>query len=245
MSVYNVVPMVIERSTYGERAYDIYSLLLKERLVILGTPIESQTANLIVAQLLFLQREDPDKPIQMYVSSPGGEMYSGFAIYDTMQQISAPVVTTAIGWTASFGTVVLTGGEKGMRYALPNATIHMHQPHGGAQGQASDLMIQARESQRLKQRMIEIFMETTGQDRETIERDLDRDTYFDAEQALAYGLIDSIVANAPAAARRDAHLPGSANGTNGNGRHNLPEQSSDPVLGKPAERQPNGRKSGE
>ena len=154
MSFHNVVPMVIERSTYGERAYDIYTLLLKERLVMVGSPIESQVANLVVAQLLWLNREDGERPIQMYVSSPGGEMYSGFAIYDAMQQISAPVMTTAIGWTASFGTVLLTAGQKGMRYALPNATIHMHQPHGGAQGQATDLMIQARESDRLKDRLV-------------------------------------------------------------------------------------------
>lgn len=208
-----VVPMVIERSSLGERAYDIYSLLLKERLIMLGSPIESQTANLIVAQLLWLNREDSEKPIQMYVSSPGGEMYSGFAIYDAMQQISAPVMTTAIGWTASFGTVVLTSGAKGMRYALPNATIHMHQPHGGAQGQASDLMIQARESTRLKERMLEVFMQQTGQSRETLERDLDRDTYFDAERAVAYGLVDSVIAHAPTNASLNGHSK------NGNGKH--------------------------
>lgn|SRR5690606_20345749 len=211
MPIQNVVPMVIERSTYGERAYDIYSLLLKERLVMVGSPIEAQVANLVVAQLLWLNREDGERPIQMYISSPGGEMYSGFAIYDAMQQISAPVMTTAIGWTASFGTVLLTGGQKGMRYALPNATIHMHQPHGGAQGQATDLMIQARESQRLKDRIVEVFMNHTGQSREIIERDLDRDTFFDAHQAVEYGLIDGVL--------QQDHVPAMSNGHSKNGAH--------------------------
>jgi len=211
MPIQNVVPMVIERSTYGERAYDIYSLLLKERLVMVGSPIEAQVANLVVAQLLWLNREDGERPIQMYISSPGGEMYSGFAIYDAMQQISAPVMTTAIGWTASFGTVLLTGGQKGMRYALPNATIHMHQPHGGAQGQATDLMIQARESQRLKDRIVEVFMNHTGQSREIIERDLDRDTFFDARQAVEYGLIDGVL--------QQDHVPAMSNGHSKNGAH--------------------------
>ena len=211
MSFHNVVPMVIERSTYGERAYDIYSLLLKERLVMVGSPIESQVANLVVAQLLWLNREDGERPIQMYVSSPGGEMYSGFAIYDAMQQISAPIMTTAIGWTASFGTVLLTGGQKGMRYALPNATIHMHQPHGGAQGQATDLMIQARESERLKDRLVEVFMHHTGRPRETIEHDLDRDTYFDAHRAAEYGLIDGVL--------EQEAVPAKLNGHSKNGSH--------------------------
>ena len=130
----NLIPMVIEQGSRGERAYDIYSLLLKERIVIMGTPVNDQIANLIVAQLLFLQREDPDRQIQMFINSPGGVVYAGMAIYDTMQQISAPVSTTAVGLTASFGTVLLTAGEHGMRYALPNATIHMHQPLGGAHG---------------------------------------------------------------------------------------------------------------
>jgi ATP-dependent Clp protease protease subunit len=204
--------MVIERSTYGERAYDIYSLLLKERLVMVGNPIDAQVANLVVAQLLWLNREDGEKPIQMYISSPGGVMYSGFAIYDAMQQISAPVTTTAIGWTASFGTVILTAGQKGMRYALPNATIHMHQPHGGAEGQATDLMIQARESQRLKDRIIEVFMQHTGQSRETIERDLDRDTFFDAQRAVEYGLIDAVLEQPPVTVHSNGHSKNGANG---------------------------------
>lgn len=189
----NLVPMVIEQGSRGERAYDIYSLLLKERIVIMGTPVNDQIANLIVAQLLFLQREDPDRQIQMFINSPGGVVYSGLAIYDTMQQISAPVSTTAVGLTASFGTVLLTAGQHGMRYALPNATIHMHQPLGGAQGQASDIVIQANEIMRLKDRLLEIFVRHTGRDREVIERDTDRDIYLSAQQAVEYGLIDAVL----------------------------------------------------
>lgn len=189
----NVIPMVIEQGSRGERAYDIYSLLLKERIILLGTPINDQIANLIVAQLLFLQSQDPEKQIQMFVNSPGGVVYSGLAIYDTMQQISAPVSTTAVGITASFGTVILTSGTKGIRYALPNATIHMHQPLGGAQGQASDIVIQANEIMRLKERLNEIFVFHTGREREVIERDTDRDLYLSARQAVEYGLIDSVL----------------------------------------------------
>lgn len=198
MSLYNVVPMVVERSNMGERAYDIYSLLLKERLVILGSEVNAPVANLIVAQLLYLNREDPERPIQIYVNSPGGEVYSGLAIYDAMQEISAPVSTTAVGMTASFGTVVLTGGEKGMRYSLPNATIHMHQPLGGTQGQVTDIMIRAHEFQRLKDRLLDIFMEHTGQPRDVLERDTDRDIYFSAERAVEYGLIDAVLKRTPA-----------------------------------------------
>src|SRR5215211_5288802 len=161
-----VIPMVIQQTARGERAYDIYSLLLQERVIILGNEIESQMANLIVAQLLFLNREDPERTIQMYVQSPGGEVYSGMAIYDTMQQISAPVSTTAVGITASFGTILLTAGAKGLRYGLPNATIHMHQPLGGAQGQASDIVIQANEIIRLKERLNDILVHHTGRERE-------------------------------------------------------------------------------
>lgn len=194
----NLVPMVIEQGSRGERAYDIYSLLLKERIIIMGTPINDQIANLVVAQLLFLQREDQERQIQMFINSPGGVVYSGLAIYDTMQQISAPVSTTAVGLTASFGTVLLTAGTKGMRYALPNATVHMHQPLGGAQGQASDIVIQANEIMRLKDRLIEVLMKHTGRDREVIERDTDRDLYLSAQQAVEYGLIDSVLEGAKA-----------------------------------------------
>ncbi|CAG0960453.1 ATP-dependent Clp protease, protease subunit [Anaerolineae bacterium] len=192
----NLIPMVIEQGSRGERAYDIYSLLLKERIVIMGTPVNDQIANLIVAQLLFLQREDPDRQIQMFINSPGGVVYAGMASSDTMQQISAPVSTTAVGLTASFGTVLLTAGEHGMRYALPNATIHMHQPLGGAQGQASDIVIQANEIMRLKDRLLEIFVKHTGRDREVIERDTDRDIYLSAHQAVEYGLIDAVLESA-------------------------------------------------
>ena len=189
----NVIPMVIEQGSRGERAYDIYSLLLKERIVLLGTPINDQIANLMVAQLLFLQSQDPERQIQMFINSPGGVVYSGLAIYDTMQQISAPVSTTAVGITASFGTVLLTAGAHGLRYALPNATIHMHQPLGGAQGQASDIVIQANEIMRLKERLNEILVHHTGREREVIERDTDRDLYLGAQQAVEYGLIDSVL----------------------------------------------------
>jgi ATP-dependent Clp protease protease subunit len=203
----NLIPMVIEQGSRGERAYDIYSLLLKERIVIMGTPVNDQIANLIVAQLLFLQREDPDRQIQMFINSPGGVVYSGLAIYDTMQQISAPVSTTAVGLTASFGTVLLTAGEHGMRYALPNATIHMHQPLGGAQGQASDIVIQANEIMRLKDRLLEIFVRHTGRDREVIERDTDRDIYLSAAQAVEYGLIDAVLESSKQGALDKAKLP--------------------------------------
>lgn len=193
MSIYNIVPMVIEQGSRGERAYDIYSLLLKERIVFMGMPINDQIANLIVAQLLFLDREDADRRIQMYINSPGGVVYAGLAIYDTMQQISADVSTTAVGLTASFGTVLLASGRPNMRMALPNATIHMHQPLGGAQGQASDIVIQANEIVRLKDLLNEVFVKHTGKPKEVIERDTDRDIYFSAQQAVDYGLIDTVL----------------------------------------------------
>ena len=199
MDAFNVIPMVIEQSARGERAYDIFSLLLRNRIVLLGTPINDQVANLTVAQLLYLQQEDPDRQINMYINSPGGVVYAGLAIYDAMQQISSPVSTVAIGLTASFGTVLLTAGEHGLRYALPNATIHMHQPLGGAQGQASDIVIQANEIMRLKDTLNNIFVKHTGQEREVLERDTDRDIYFTPEQSVKYGLIDSVLGAAPSA----------------------------------------------
>lgn len=195
MLVGQVIPMVVEQGNRGERAYDIYSLLLKERIVMLGTEVNESSANLIVAQLLFLDREDNEKPIQLYVHSPGGDVYAGLAIYDAMQQINAPVSTAAVGRTASFGTVVLAGGAKGMRYSLPNATIHMHQPFGGLQGQVSDMVIRLNEFVRLKEKVINIFVYHTGQDREIIERDTDRDIFFDPDQAVEYGLIDSVLSS--------------------------------------------------
>lgn len=194
----SLVPMVIENSPRGERAMDIFSLLLRERIIILGTPINDQIANLTVAQLLFLAREDPTKPIRLYINSPGGQVYAGMAIYDTMQQIECPVSTVAVGFTASFGTVLLAAGEPGMRYALPNATIHMHQPLGGAQGQATDIEIQAREILRLRSSINDILSRHTKQPVSRIEEDLDRDSYMDANQAKEYGLIDQVLTNGAA-----------------------------------------------
>jgi ATP-dependent Clp protease protease subunit len=189
----NLIPMVVETSGRGERAYDIYSLLLKERIIFLGTGIDDQVANVIVAQLLFLNHEDPEKEIQMYINSPGGVIYAGLAIYDTMQMISNPISTVAVGVTASFGTVLLTAGTKGRRYALPNATIHMHQPLGGAQGQATDIEIQAKQILRLKSLLNGIMSKHTGQPLDIILRDTDRDFYMDAQQAVTYGLVDQVL----------------------------------------------------
>jgi len=189
----SLVPMVIETSGRGERAYDIFSLLLKNRIVFLGTPINDQIANLTVAQLLFLNQEDREAPISMYINSPGGQVYAGLAIYDTMQMITNPISTVAVGVTASFGTVLLTAGTKGQRYALPHATIHIHQPLGGVQGQATDIEIEAREILRLKTRLNQILAFHTGQTVETIEKDTDRNFYMDAKGAVDYGLVDKVL----------------------------------------------------
>jgi ATP-dependent Clp protease, protease subunit len=189
----SLVPTVVETSGRGERYFDIFSLLLRNRIVFLGTPINDQISNLIVAQLLYLSSEDPEAPIQMYVNSPGGMVYSGMAIYDTMQMIPNQITTVAVGMTASFGTILLTAGAKGQRYALPNATIHMHQPLGGAQGQASDIEIQAREILRLKDRLNNILAFHTGQSLEAIEHDTNRDYYLDAKGAVEYGLVDRVM----------------------------------------------------
>jgi ATP-dependent Clp protease, protease subunit len=189
----SVIPMVIESSGRGERAYDIYSLLLRERIIFVGTPIDDQIANLIVAELLYLSREDSEREIQMYINSPGGQIYAGLAIYDTMQMIPNRISTVAVGVTASFGTVLLAAGTKGHRYALPHATIHMHQPLGGASGQASDIEIQAREILRLKSRLNNILATSTNQSLEAIERDTERDFYLDAQQAVEYGLVDQVL----------------------------------------------------
>ncbi len=189
----DLIPMVVESTGRGERAYDIYSLLLKERIVFVGMPITDQLANLVVAQLLFLNREDPEKEIQMFINSPGGQIYAGLGIYDTMQQITAPISTVAVGFTASFGTVLLTAGTKGRRYALPNATIHLHQPIGGAQGQATDVEIQAKEILRLRERLNEILSYHTGQPVEKIAEDTDRDIFLTPEKAVEYGLIDAVL----------------------------------------------------
>ncbi len=193
MNPSNLIPMVIESSGRGERAYDIFSLLLRNRIIFIGTPINDQVANVIVAQLLYLNKEDPESPIQMYINSPGGQIYAGLAIYDTMQMISNPISTVAVGIAASFGTVLLTAGTKGERYALPHATIHLHQPLGGAQGQASDIEIQAREILRLKARLNEILAMHTGKDIKQIEQDTERDYWMDAEAATTYGLVDKVL----------------------------------------------------
>ena len=188
-----VVPMVIESSGRGERAYDIYSLLLRERIIFLGTPINDQVSNLMVAQLLFLDREDPDRQINMYINCPGGGIYAGLAIYDTMQQVRAPVSTVAVGVTASFGTVLLAAGSKGKRYALPHATIHLHQPLGGAQGQATDIEIQAKEILRLREELNNILVRHTERPRADIERDTERDFYMNGDEAKDYGIIDHVL----------------------------------------------------
>jgi len=188
-----MIPMVIEQSGRGERAYDIYSRLLKERVVFLVGPVNEVTANLIVAQLLFLDREDPDKDISFYINSPGGQITSGMAIYDTMQLIHAPVSTIAVGMAASMGTILLTAGAKGKRFALPHATIHLHQPLGGVQGQAADIEIEAREILRMRDLLNSILREQTKMSDEQIARYTDRNMYLTAEQAVEVGLIDAVL----------------------------------------------------
>ena len=192
----SIVPMVIETSPRGERAFDIYSLLLKERIIFLGTPINDQVANLIIAQLLFLEREDPDKGINLYINSPGGVISAGLAIYDTMHLIKSQVSTICIGMAASMATILLSGGEKGKRNVQPNSTVHMHQPMGGAQGQATDIEIAAREIIRLQDKIRTMLSENTGQTYDKIARDTDRDYYLTAEQAVEYSLVDEILGSA-------------------------------------------------
>jgi len=189
----SLIPMVIETSGRGERAFDIYSLLLKERIIFLGTPINDQVANVTVAQMLYLDREDPEKDIQVYINSPGGQIYAGLAIYDTMQLIRAPISTFAVGVTASFGTLLLAAGTKGKRYAMPHATIHMHQPLGGAQGQATEIEIQAKEILRLREELNRILAHHTGQPIDRIAEDTERDRYMTPDQAKTYGLIDEVL----------------------------------------------------
>lgn len=188
-----LIPIVIEKSGQMERAYDIYSLLLKNRIVFVGTQITDQTANLIVAQLLYLNNEDSESPIQMYINSPGGQIYAGLAIYDTMQMITNPINTVAVGVTASFGTVLLTAGTKGQRFALPHATVHLHQPIGGAQGQATDIEIQANEIMRLRRKLNSILAHHTGQSEEKIKADTERDYWLTAQDAVGYGLVDKVL----------------------------------------------------
>ena len=199
MSYY--VPMVVENSSRGERAYDIYSRLLKERIIFLGGPIDDNVANVVVAQMLFLESEDPDKDIHLYLNSPGGVVTAGLAIYDTMQYIKPDVSTICIGQAASMGSILLTAGAKGKRYALPHARIMIHQPLGGAQGQSTDIQIQAKEILRLREVGNEILARHTGQDTDKINVDTERDNFMSAEEAKAYGLIDEVVVRPPAASK--------------------------------------------
>ncbi len=193
----NVIPMVVETSGRGERAYDIFSLLLRNRIVFLGTPIDDHIANLIVAQLLYLEQEDPDKEIRMYINSPGGVIYAGLAIYDTMQAVRCPVSTYCVGLAASMATVLLAAGQKGRRFALPNSLIHMHQPLGGAQGQAVDIEIEARRIIRERERLNDLLSKHTGQPVERIIRDTDRNYYMEPQAAIEYGIIDEVLNATP------------------------------------------------
>jgi ATP-dependent Clp protease protease subunit len=188
-----LIPMVIEQTGRGERAYDIYSRLLKERIIFLGTPVDDNIASLIIAQLLFLEAEDPDKDIYLYINSPGGIVTSGMAVYDTMQYVQPDIVTTCIGQAASMGAVLLAAGAKGKRFALPNARIMIHQPAGGVQGQATDIDIHAKEILKIRERLNEILAENTGQSLEKIAKDTDRNFFMDANEAKDYGLIDEIL----------------------------------------------------
>ncbi len=190
---HNVIPMVIETGARGERAFDIYSLLLRERIIFLGSPINDYVANLVIAQLLYLDREDPEKDISLYIHCPGGVISAGLAIYDTMQLIRTDVSTICVGLAASMGTVLLAGGAKGKRFALPHSTIHLHQPMGGAQGQATDIAIAAKEILRMQDLLRNILVEHTGQKLDKIAHDTDRDFYLTAEGAMEYGLVDEIL----------------------------------------------------
>lgn len=188
-----LIPTVIEKTFEGERAYDIYSRLLKDRIIFLGGPIDDEIANIVIAQLLFLDSESNKQDIQMYINSPGGEVYSGMAIYDTMNYIKSPVSTICVGLAASMSAFLLSGGERGKRYSLPNSRILIHQPAGGTKGQASDIKIQAEEILKIREEMNKILAKNTGQDIKIIERDTDRDFYMRAEEAKKYGIIDRII----------------------------------------------------
>lgn len=195
----SLVPIVVERSNRGERAYDIFSRLLKDRIIFLGDPIEDHIANLVIAQLLFLAAEDPEKDVNLYVNSPGGVVTAGLAIYDTMQYLKCPVSTICIGQASSMGALLLAAGTKGKRFALPHARIMIHQPLGGVQGQATDIDIQAREILRMRETINEILVRHTGQPMEAIRRDTDRDFFMSPEQAREYGLIDEVIVRRPGA----------------------------------------------
>ena len=205
--ILSYVPMVIETSARGERAFDIYSLLLRERIIFLGTPIDDQIANVIVAQLLYLEREDPDKDINMYINSPGGVINAGLAIYDTMQLIQPDVSTTCVGMAASMGAVLMAGGANDKRFTLPNSTIMIHQAAGGFEGTAADIEIRAREILRLQQRIKEILAFHTGQAMDRIARDMDRDFFMSAEAAKEYGLVDEIIGTTPVSQGQAGEAP--------------------------------------
>ena len=190
----NLIPTVIEKSQYGERAYDIYSRLLKERIIFLGAPINDIVANSVIAQLLFLESKDPKKDIQVYVNTPGGMVTAGLAIYDTMQYVKCPISTVCVGMAASMGAVLLAAGAHGKRFALPNAQIMLHQPMGGAQGQAIEIEITAKQIVKIKERLNQILAKHTGQTFEKVEKDTDRDFYLTAKEAQEYGLIDKVIA---------------------------------------------------
>ena len=198
------VPMVVEQSNRGERAYDIYSRLLKDRIIFLGGQIDDNVANVVVAQMLFLESEDPDKDIYLYINSPGGVVTAGLAIYDTMQYIKPDVSTICIGQAASMGAVLLTAGAKGKRFALPNARVMIHQPLGGAQGQSTDIQIQAREIQRIRETINDIFVQTTGKTAEEINNDTERDNFMTAAEAKAYGIVDEVITRPKKTKKADA-----------------------------------------
>jgi ATP-dependent Clp protease, protease subunit len=199
LNVQNVIPMVVEQSSRGERAFDIFSRLLRERIIFLGTPIDDMVSNLVVAQLLFLEAEDPDKDIFLYINSPGGSVTAGMAIYDTMKHIRPKISTICVGLAASMGAFLLSAGEKGKRLSLPHARIMIHQPLGGAQGQATDIAIMAKEILYHKTRLNQLMAEHTGQPLERIERDTDRDFFMSAEEAKEYGLVDQVIVRRPVA----------------------------------------------
>jgi ATP-dependent Clp protease protease subunit len=194
---YTVIPTVVESTGRGELRYDIYSLLLRQRIVFLGTPIDDTIANLIVAELLFLDNEDPEQEISLYINSPGGSISAGLAIYDTMQLINSPISTVAVGMTASMGTILLCAGTEGRRYALPNATVHIHQPWGGVQGQAVDIEIEARRILRERERLNQILAQHTGQPLERIVHDTDRNYWMNADEAVEYGIVDEVLKKSP------------------------------------------------
>src|SRR5690554_2830909 len=189
----NYIPYVLEQTSRGERSYDIYSRMLRDRIVFIGSAIDDQVANSIVAQLLFLAAEDPDKEISMYINCPGGSTTAGYAIFDTMQYVKPPVHTICVGFAASFGALLLLAGAKGKRFALPNSEIMIHQPHGGAQGQASDIAISAKRILQVRAKSVEITAERTGQPLEKVEKDMDRDFFMSAQEALEYGIIDEVI----------------------------------------------------